>query len=598
MNIELEYQKWVKNENLEVNLKQQLEQMSDSEKEDAFYTNLEFGTAGMRGIMGPGTNRMNIYTIRKANVGFAEYLLENVADAKAHGVAIAYDSRHNSLEFAMESAKVLASYGIKAYVFEDVRPTPELSFVVRHLGCAGGIVITASHNPPAYNGYKIYDESGCQALPAEGDKVIAGVNAVDDVFAIEVKSEAELRAAGLIVTIGAEIDEAYLARVKDLEINADVDKQGLRIVFSPLHGTAGMLTRQLMADCGYENFHVVSEQAEPDGDFSTVSYPNPEEVTAFEYAIKKGHEIHADILLATDPDADRMGVAVKVSAGEYVIETWTATVASTPVFQAADEYVLLTGNQTGALLTYYILSQRKANGTLPAKGRVFDTIVSSELAAKIARAYGLESMSTLTGFKFIGEQIRLMEDTEYEYVFGYEESYGSLIGDFVRDKDAIQAVLILSEAAAYYKAQGKTLCDVLDDIYAEFGSYQEDLVNIALTGKDGSEKIKLLLSEFRAAPPVEVGNLKVVTVLDYKTSERKDSKTSPTAVRVSSTCLPSADVLKYILEDGSWFALRPSGTEPKAKIYMSVVTENKAETAMRMDAIKKDILAKVDGILG
>ena len=595
MSIELEYQKWLNNENLDTELRVQLEAMTEKEKEDAFYTDLEFGTAGMRGVIGPGTNRMNIYTIRKANVGFAKYLLENVDSAKECGVVIAYDSRHFSLEFAIESAKVLATHGIKAYVFEGVRPTPELSFAVRYLGCAGGIVITASHNPPEYNGYKIYDESGCQTLPAEGDKVIAGVNVVEDVFVIHVQSESELRAVGLIETVGSEIDDAYLARVKSLEINGDIDKRVLSIVFSPLHGTAGMLTTQLMTDCGYEGFYVVAEQADPDGNFPTVNYPNPEDAVAFEYAIKLGADVDADILLATDPDADRMGVA---SLGRVAADSdESADVLGRQVGEDAGKYVLLTGNQTGAVLMHYILSQRKAKGSLPAKGRVFDTIVSSELAAKIARSYGLETMSTLTGFKFIGEQVRLMEGTEYEYVFGYEESYGSLIGDFVRDKDAIQAVLILSEAAAYYKAQGKTLCDVLEEIYKEFGFYQEDLVNIALVGKEGSEKIQLLLSEFRATPPTEVAGLKVTTVEDYQTSERREAKVTPTEVSVSKIDLPSANVLKYILEDGSWFVLRPSGTEPKAKIYISVVTDNKAATSERVSAIKQDILAKVDAIL-
>ncbi|MCL1990066.1 MAG: phospho-sugar mutase [Defluviitaleaceae bacterium] len=570
MSFELAYQKWLENEHLETALSRQLEEMTEAEKEDAFYKSLEFGTAGMRGLMGPGTNRMNIYTIRKANVGFAQYLLNHVEQAKSRGVAIAYDSRHFSLEFALESAKVLATQGIKTYLFEGVRPTPELSFAVRHLGCAGGIVITASHNPPEYNGYKIYDESGCQTLPGEGDKVIAGVHAVDDVFAIEVKSESVLRADGLIVTIGSEIDDAYLACVKGLEINPDLDKSGLKIVFSPLHGTAGMLTTELMRSCGYEGFQVVAEQAEPDGRFITVDYPNPEDAAAFEYAIRLGEKMDADLLLATDPDADRMGVAAKGLNGQYV---------------------LLTGNQTGAVLTYYILSQRQAKGTLPEKGRLFDTIVSSELAAKIARSYGLETISTLTGFKFIGEQIRLMEGSASTYVFGYEESYGSLIGDFVRDKDAIQAVLILSEAAAYYQAQGKTLCDVLDDIYCEFGYYEEDLVNISLAGKEGSEKIQLLLSEFRQTPPQWVAGLKVVVIEDYQTSERIEGATT------STIDLPAADVLKYILEDGSWFVLRPSGTEPKAKIYISVVTDDQQQTAARVEHIKRDVLTKVDLIL-
>ncbi|MCL2559623.1 MAG: phospho-sugar mutase [Turicibacter sp.] len=573
MNIENLYQSWLTNENLDANLKQQLENITDKEKEDAFYTDLEFGTAGMRGIIGPGTNRMNVYTIRKANVGFAKYLLENVANAKERGVVIAYDNRHFSPEFAMESAKVLATHGIKSYVFENVRPTPELSFAVRHLGCAGGIVITASHNPPAYNGYKIYDETGCQTLPDEGDKVIAGVNAVDDVFAIVVDSEEKLRAAGLIMTVGSEIDEAYLTRVKALEINPDVDKRGLQMVFSPLHGTAGALTSTLLADCGYTNVHLVEEQQLPNPDFPTVSYPNPEDPAAFEMAIALGKNVDADVLLATDPDADRMGVAAKDESGEYV---------------------LLSGNQTGAVMVHYILSQRKANGTLPAKGRVFDTIVSSEMAAKIARSYGMETMSTLTGFKFIGEQARLMEDTEYEYVYGYEESYGSLVGDFVRDKDALQAVLILAEAAAFYKEQGKTLCDVLNDLYEEFGYYQEDLANIALAGKEGAEKISAILTDFRQAPPTEVAGLKVIKVLDYQTSEQMDVAEKA----VSVIDLPAANVLKYILEDGSWFVLRPSGTEPKAKVYISVVTDDKEKTAARVSAIKKDVLARVDTIIG
>ena len=591
MNVELEYEKWLNHENLDAELKAELKAMTTNEKEDAFYTNLEFGTAGMRGVIGPGINRMNIYTIRKANVGFAEYLIEHVKNAKERGVAIAYDSRHFSPEFAMESAKVLATHGIKTYVFEDVRPTPLLSFAVRHLGCAGGIVITASHNPPSYNGYKIYDESGCQTLPIEGDKVIANVNAVDDVFQIHAQSESELRSAGLIVTVGAEVDEAYLACVKALEINADVDKQALKIVFSPLHGTAGSLTTTLMADCGYTGLHLVEEQLAPNGHFPTVNYPNPEDAAAFEYAIRKGHVVDADILLATDPDADRMGVAVKVSAGEYVLETCPFNLTSYPVFKSDDRYVLLTGNQTGALLTYYLLSQRKAKGTLPAKGRLFDTIVSSRLAAKIAQSYGLEVVSTLTGFKFIGEQVRLMEDTEYEYVFGYEESYGSMIGDFVRDKDAIQAVLMLSEAAAYYKAQKKTLYDVLNDIYSEYGFYQEDLINIALAGKEGSEKIDLLLRAFRQTPPVEIAGLKVVAIEDYQTRKRLVEG------NITEIDLPVANVLKYILEDDSWFALRPSGTEPKAKIYMSVHTDSKEATSERILAIKQAVLAIVEDVL-
>jgi len=591
MNVDLEVEKWLNNADLTTDLRKQLEKMSEYDKDDAFYTDLEFGTAGMRGIMGPGTNRMNIYTIRKANVGFAKYLLENVENATERGVVIAYDSRNNSMEFAWESARVLATHGIKAYVFESPRPTPELSFAVRHLNCAGGIVITASHNPPAYNGYKIYDETGGQALPDMGNKVIAGVSAVQDVFAIQVDSDQELFDAGLIETVGTEIDMEYLARVKELQLNPDIDKSNISIVFSPLHGTAGDLTEDLLLDCGYKRLFMVAEQADPDGNFPTVSYPNPEEAAAFEYAIRDGKLVDADILLATDPDADRMGVAAKSNGGEYVMETCPATLATRLVFKPNNEYVLLTGNQTGAILTHYILSQRKAKGTLPMKGCFFDTIVSSELAAKIARSYGMKTMSTLTGFKFIGEQARLMERTEYEYIFGYEESYGSLVGDFVRDKDAIQAVLILCEAAAYYKGQGKTLCDVLEDIYVEYGYYQEELENITLVGKEGGAKIQKLLTEFRVNPPQVVAGLQVATVEDYKKQERL------TGGQITKIDLPLADVLKYILEDGSWFVLRPSGTEPKAKIYISVVTDSKIATAERAWSIKKDVLAIVDQIL-
>ena len=572
MSVELVYQNWLNNENLDIDLKKQLEKMTVQEKEDAFYRSLEFGTAGMRGVMGAGTNRMNIYTIRKANVGFAKYLMEHVPNAVKRGVAIAYDNRHFSPQFAMESARVLATQGIKAYVFDALRPTPELSFAVRYLGAAGGIVITASHNPPEYNGYKIYDESGCQTLPAEGEKVIAGVKAVSDVFAIDVKSESELRAAGLIETIGHEIDDAYLACVKKLEMNECLKKRALSIVFSPLHGTAGPLTSKLLADCGYQDVHLVEEQALPDPDFPTVHYPNPEDAQAFAMAIELGKKVNADVLLATDPDADRMGVAAKDQSGTYV---------------------LLTGNQTGAVMVHYILSQRQAKGTLPTKGRVFDTIVSSRMAAKIAHAYGMETVSTLTGFKFIGEQARLMEETEYEYVYGYEESYGSLVGDFVRDKDALQAVLILVEAAAYYKAQGKTLYDVLNELYEAFGFYQEDLANISLTGKAGAEKIQAILADFRLAPPTEVAGLQVVTILDYQTSTCFDVRTQ-TASQID---LPTENVLKYILEDDSWFVLRPSGTEPKVKIYIGAVTDRQEATAARVSHIKKAVLTRVDAIL-
>jgi len=568
--IKNEYEKWLNNSAHNDELRTELENMTQETIDDAFYTDLEFGTAGMRGIMGPGTNRMNLFTIRKANVGFAQFLLSNVDNAKNRGVAIAYDSRNNSYEFALESAIVLGTFGIKTYLFDGPRPTPELSYAVRHLDCAGGIVITASHNPPAYNGYKIYDESGSQVLPDDGDKVIAGVNKVKDVFSIEVESETNLKEAGLINIIGKEIDDAYLERVKKLEINSNINKSALSIVFSPLHGTAGDLTKTLLTQTGYTNLHIVEEQEQPDGAFPTVNYPNPEDPAAFEYAIKKGKDVNADILLATDPDADRMGVAAKNVYGEYV---------------------LLTGNQTGAILTYYIVAQRKLNGSLPTKGRFYDTIVSSRLGAKIAETFGLTTMSTLTGFKFIGEQARYLENTDETYVFGYEESYGSLIGDFVRDKDAIQAVLLLSEVAAYYKEKGQTLLDVLNELYEIYGYYQEDLVNISLAGKEGNEKIKQILAEFRKNPPTNIAGSNVVIVEDYQ------NQTSITNNQMTPILLPSANVLKYTLDDGSWFVLRPSGTEPKAKVYIGVVTKSLDESTKRNEAIKKDVLARVNSII-
>lgn len=572
MSFETEYNLWMKQVNLDASLKEQLEKMTQTEKEDAFYRNLEFGTGGMRGIVGPGTNRMNIYTIRKANEGFAQYLLKSVENVQERGIVIAYDCRHFSPEFAMESAKVMASHGIKAYVFESLRPTPELSFAVRHLNAAGGIVVTASHNPPEYNGYKIYDETGCQLVPNQADQVIDLVDNIKNVFDIQVKSESELKEAGLIEIIGAEVDDVYVERVKSLEINKDLNKKDLKIVFSPLHGTANIPVRRVLTECGYEQLHVVEEQCVPDPNFTTVKSPNPEEASAFELSIALGKKVNADILIATDPDADRVGLAVKDPQGEYT---------------------LLTGNQTGAILIHYILSQKKAQGTLPVKGKVFNTIVTSEMGAKIARSYGFDVVSTLTGFKFIGEQARLMEETEYEYVFGYEESYGYLIGDFVRDKDSVQSVLMCAEAAAYYKEQGKTLYDVLMELYETYGFYREALVNITLKGKEGADKIQAILAEFRDFTPVSVADKNVVFVEDYQESIHTDlikDETKPID-------LPKSNVLKYTLEDGSWFVLRPSGTEPKAKVYIGVVADVLEKADTRVSKIKEDVLARVNQII-
>ena len=572
MSYEQEYQFWLNQENLDPSLRAQLESMNETEKEDAFYRNLEFGTAGMRGIIGAGTNRMNIYTLRKANTGFAQYLLENVENAKERGVVIAFDNRHYSPEFAMESAKVLATHGIKAYVFESLRPTPELSFAVRHLKAAGGIVVTASHNPPEYNGYKIYDETGCQSVPAEAEKVVSLVDSVENVFNIQVGEESELRAAGLIEIIGKEVDNSYIERVKSLEINKDMNKKDLKIVFSPLHGTANDSVSRVLTEAGYEQLYIVEEQAVVDPDFSTCKSPNPEDPAAFEMSIALGKEVDADILIATDPDADRVGLVVKDANGEYI---------------------LLTGNQTGAILIHYILSQKKEQGTLPEKGRVFNTIVTSEMGAAIAKSYGFEVVSTLTGFKFIGEQARLMEGTEYEYIFGYEESYGYLIGDFVRDKDSVQSVLMCAEAAAYYKSQGKTLYDVLVELYEAYGFYREGLVNITLKGKEGADKINQILSQFREEAPTTVAGYTVVNVEDYKESTSKNLLTDA----VKAIDLPKSNVLKYRLEDGSWFVLRPSGTEPKAKVYIGVVSDMMEKADAHVSKIREDVLARVNEII-
>lgn len=567
-----QYNHWMNQENLELYLKEQLEKMTETEKEDAFYRNLEFGTGGMRGVVGPGTNRMNVYTIRKANEGFAQYLLKNVKNVKECGIVIAYDCRHFSPEFAMESAKVMACHGIKAYVFESLRPTPELSFAVRHLQAAGGIVVTASHNPPEYNGYKLYDETGCQLVPHQGDEVIKYVDAIQNIFDIHVRSEEELKSEGLIKIIGEEIDTAYINAVKTLEINSNCNKKDLKIVFSPLHGTANVPVRRVLTECGYEQLHVVEEQCTPDPNFSTVASPNPEETSAFEMAINLAKGIDADIAMATDPDADRVGLAVKNPEGDYV---------------------LLTGNQTGAILIHYILSQKKAHKTLPTKGKVFNTIVTSDMGAAIARSYGFEVVSTLTGFKFIGEQARLIEDTDYEYVFGYEESYGYLIGDFVRDKDSVQSVLMCAEAAAYYKEHGKTLYDVLMELYETYGCYREALVNITLKGKEGADKIQAILADFREFTPITVAGKEVVAVEDYKESIHTDLTNDST----TTIDLPKSNVLKYTLSDGSWFVLRPSGTEPKAKVYIGVISDVLENADEQVSKIKEDVLARVNNII-
>ncbi|MED4227580.1 phospho-sugar mutase [Neobacillus cucumis] len=562
---------WLEFSELDNELKNELEALKENEKqlEEIFYKNLEFGTGGMRGEIGVGTNRMNIYTVRKASAGLAAYIEENGEEAKKRGVVIAYDSRHKSPEFALEAAKTLASKGIQTYVFDELRPTPELSFALRHLGAFSGIVVTASHNPPEYNGYKVYGSDGGQLPPEAADVVIAKVNDIDNELLIQVKSEQELRSQGLIKTIGAEIDQVYIENLKTISENpALAEETDIKIIFTPLHGTANKLVRSGLAALGYQNVSVVKEQELPDPQFSTVKSPNPEEHAAFELAIRDGKKVGADILIATDPDADRLGIAILNDEGEYVV---------------------LTGNQTGALLLDYLLTQKQEKGTLPKNGVVLKTIVTSELGRKIASAFDLETVDVLTGFKFIAEKIKEYETTgEHTYLFGYEESYGYLIGDFARDKDAIQAALLATEVCAYYKKQGLTLYQGLLGVFEKYGFYQEGLRSLTLKGKEGAELIQSLLASFRNEPLTSLGALTTLAQEDYKTSIRtaKDGEVS--------IQLPKSNVLKYIFEDGSWVCLRPSGTEPKVKFYFGVNSPSLAESKQKLQSVEKDFMDLVD----
>ncbi|MDQ0484719.1 phospho-sugar mutase [Guptibacillus hwajinpoensis] len=574
-----EYQRWATATSLDEELKKDLEALKGQDKqiEDAFYKNLEFGTGGMRGEIGPGTNRMNLYTIRKASEGLAQYIDAHGEESKKRGVAIAYDSRHKSPEFAMEAAKTLATHGIQTYVFEELRPTPELSFAVRKLNAYAGIVITASHNPPEYNGYKVYGEDGGQLPPKEAAEVISYVDGIDNELEVQVTSEEKLKEKGLIQMIGAEIDAQYIEELKALRVNTSLlEEMGdqLKIVFTPLHGTANLPVREGLKAYGFNQVTVVEEQELPDPNFSTVSSPNPEEHAAFELAIKYGEKQDADLLLATDPDADRVGVAVKNKEGQYVV---------------------LTGNQTGALLLNYIITQKKENGELPENGAVLKTIVTSEIGRKIAEDNGLTSYDTLTGFKFIGEKIKEFETSgEHTFLFGYEESYGYLVGDFVRDKDAVQACLVAAEVAAFYKSKGMTLYEGLLEVFEQYGYYQEGLESLTLKGKEGAEKIVSLLAQFREQPPTEAAGLSVESVEDYQTSVRTHLKKEAT----EKIDLPKSNVLKYKLEDGSWFCLRPSGTEPKVKFYFGVNGDNLDNSKNKLSELRKSVMSKVHERLG
>ncbi|PFP30327.1 phosphoglucomutase [Bacillus sp. AFS073361] len=562
---------WMEFDGLDNELQNQLNELMKDERqlEEAFYKNLEFGTGGMRGEIGVGTNRMNLYTVRKASAGLAAYIENHGMEAKQRGVVIAYDSRHKSPEFALEAARTLATKGIQTYVFDELRPTPELSFALRYLNAYSGIVVTASHNPPEYNGYKVYGSDGGQ-LPLEAaDEVIAKVNEVENELLIEVDSEEKLRAEGLIKTIGSEIDQAYTEKLLTISENPTLAQEtDIKIVFTPLHGTANKPVRAALSALGYENVTIVKEQELPDPEFSTVKSPNPEEHAAFELAIRDGKRIGADLLIGTDPDADRLGIAVLNPEGEYVV---------------------LTGNQTGALLLDYIITQKKEKGTLPKNGVVLKTIVTSEIGRKIAEANQLETVDVLTGFKFIAEKINQYEAAgDRKFLFGYEESYGYLIGDFARDKDAVQAALLATEVCAFYKKQGMSLYEGLMQVFEKYGYYQEGLRSLTLKGKEGAETIQQLLASFRAEPITSLGTLAAATAEDYLTSTRVTNKGK------ESIDLPKSNVLKYTFEDGSWVCLRPSGTEPKVKFYFGVNSNSLEESKAKLKTIENDFMALVN----
>ena len=571
------YEEWLNNPYFDEAIKKELQGIAEDDKEikERFYKDLEFGTAGLRGIIGAGTNRMNLYTVRKATQGLANYIIKKEEQAK--GVAIAYDSRRMSPEFADEAALCLAANGIKAYVFESLRPTPELSYAVRRLGCIAGINITASHNPPEYNGYKVYWEDGAQITPPHDKGIMDEVKAVTDYSTVKTMGLEEAKEKGLYEVIGEDVDDGYIAELKKQVIHQDaIDAVGkdLKIVYSPLHGTGNIPARRILKELGFENVYVVKEQELPDGEFPTVSYPNPEAKEAFELGLKLAEEVDADLVLATDPDADRLGVYVKDNA--------------------SGEYRELTGNMSGCLLADYEIGQRKALKGLPDDGYLIKTIVTSNLADAIAKGYGVGLIEVLTGFKFIGQQILGFETTgKGTYLFGFEESYGCLIGTHARDKDAIVATMALCEAAAYYKTQGKTLWDAMVDLYERFGYYKDGIQAITLKGIEGLQKIQEILETLRKNPPAEVGGYKVLKARDYQADTIKDIETG----EVTGTGLPSSNVLYYDLTDDAWLCVRPSGTEPKVKFYYGVKGESLADADAKSEALGKEVLEMIDAMM-
>ena len=570
------YNQWLENPYFDEATKEELKAIKDDENEikERFYMDLEFGTAGLRGIIGAGTNRMNIYVVRRATQGLANYIAK--VDKKSQGVAIAYDSRHMSPEFAQEAALCLAANGIKAYIFETLRPTPELSFAVRHLGCVAGINVTASHNPPEYNGYKVYWEDGAQITPPHDSGIMGEVKAISDWNTVKTMDKEDAVKAGLFEVIGQAVDDAYMVELKKQIIHMDAiqaEGRNLKIVYTPLHGTGNIPARRILKELGFENVYVVPEQELPNGDFPTVSYPNPEAAEAFELGLKLAKEVDADIVLATDPDADRLGVRVKDKNGEYHD---------------------LTGNMSGCLLANYELSQRKAvNGSLPEDGALVKTIVTTNLADAIAKGYNVNLIEVLTGFKYIGQQILGFENSgKGTYLFGFEESYGCLIGTYARDKDAIVATMALCEAAAYYKTQGKTLWDAMIDMYEEFGYYKDAIQAVTMKGIEGLQKIQEIMTTLRQNPPAEFAGHKVTAVRDYKLDEITDLATG----EKKPTGLPNSNVLYYELTDDAWVCVRPSGTEPKVKFYYGVKGTSLADADEKSDVMGKAVLEMVDSM--
>ena len=553
---------WRNFEGLEPSLRKELESLTEEKLVDAFYTDLAFGTGGLRGVMGVGTNRMNIYVIQKATYGFYLYMKEHFDNLETRGVVISYDCRHHSFDFAKAAAAVLGAAGVKVYLFSSLRPTPELSFAVRYLKCAGGIMVTASHNPPEYNGYKVYDSEGCQLVPELADEVIVKIEGIEDLFSIKTADFETLAANGTIKMIDEIVDKPYLDMVKTVKVQ-DVPKNNIKIVFTPLHGTASVHLVKLLREEGYDVTPVASQMI-PDGSFSTVKSPNPEEASAFKCALELGKEVKADVLIATDPDADRMGIAA--------------------INPKTNEYQLLTGNQTGAILLDYLVKYRPHGDN----AYVFNTIVTSNIAKAICDKNNLHLVQTLTGFKFIGEQAHLLELSGGEFFFGYEESYGYVIKDFVRDKDSFQASLLLAEVASFYKTQNKTLIEVLHDIYKEYGFHQEGVQNIYLKGIEGSERIERIMRYFQSLKITEIAGKSINTIEDYDKGLRYQKG------KTSAITLPKSLVLKYIFEDGGWFVLRPSGTEPKLKIYIAIVAKDEKEASTFIERLK----GIIDALIG